>query len=625
MSDIINFLPDATFVIDWEGKVLAWNREMESMTGIPAQDMLGKGDYEYAIPFYGERRPILIDLVLQVFPDIEKTYPHIRRSGDVMRAENHYPDLRGRETWLIGKASVLRNLQGDIVGAIESVRDITDRKMGEIELKKAKEAAEAATVAKSEFLANMSHELRTPLNAIIGFSQLIARHPDIPAEIAENLGIVCRSGEHLLTLINQVLDLSKIEAGKTMLNEKDFDLNRLLDDLEDMFRLRAGEKNLQVMFERAPDLPRFVRTDEVKLRQVLINLLNNAVKFTTEGGVALRIGADQETGESMKPLPTSHSSLLTFELEDTGPGIAADELDDLFEAFAQTQTGRDAQEGTGLGLPISRKFVQLMGGEISVSSEIGKGTTFVFDIRAKKADRDEAGPSSASHVVAPEPGQPRYRILVADDKADNRQLLLRLLEPIGVELREAVNGQEAAEVWKKWHPHLIWMDVRMPVADGYEATQIIRKAEKQNPDTGFRTVIIAITASAFEEEQALALSEGCDGFLRKPFREADMFELMRRHLGLRFVYEAKSDASGKWTSGEKAVLNPADFAAIPAELLSHLERAVTICDIREIDRMIGMIREHDESLADTLAELADNFEYAEILSAIEKVGQDKNG
>ena len=265
-----------------------------------------------------------------------------------------------------------------------------------------------------------------------------------------------------------------------------------------------------------------------------------------------------------------------------------------------------------------------MGGDISVSSEVGKGTTFVFGIRAEKADKDETGTSPATRVVALEPDQPLHRILIADDKADNRQLLLKLLAPLGFELREAVNGQEALEIWKKWQPHLIWMDVRMPLTDGYEATQIIRKMENQNPDADFRTVVIAITASAFEEERAVAMSEGCDGFLRKPFREADMFELMRRHLGVRFVYETESDASGKGASGEKEVLNPADLAALPSDLLTDLEKAVTLCNVNEIVRVIGIIQEHEASLADTLLKLADNFDYAEILSVIGHAKQEEN-
>ncbi|HEY9707164.1 MAG TPA: ATP-binding protein, partial [Oculatellaceae cyanobacterium] len=241
------------------------------------------------------------------------------------------------------------------------------------ELAIAKQKAEVANVAKSAFLANMSHELRTPLNAILGFAQLTTKNPNLSPDTRQNLGIITRSGEHLLTLINQVLDLSKIEAGRITLNEKNFDLYRLLDDLEDMFQLKADDKGLQLICDRTPNVPRYIRTDEVKLRQVLINLLNNALKFTSEGGVAVKVKNQNSIFPTEAETQTTNNqqqTTITFEVSDTGAGIAPEELDSLFEAFVQTKTGRESQEGTGLGLPISRKFLQLMGGEMAVSSEV---------------------------------------------------------------------------------------------------------------------------------------------------------------------------------------------------------------------------------------------------------------
>src|ERR671933_344656 len=300
------------------------------------------------------------------------------------------------------------------------------------ELAKAKEAAEVANEAKSTFLANMSHELRSPLNAILGFAQLMTRSRSLPPEQMENVGIITRSGEHLLTLINQVLDLSKIEAGRTTLNEKNFDLYRLLDDLEDMFQLKADDKHLELLIDRTPDVPRYVCTDEVKLRQVLINLLNNSLKFTSEGGVSVRVrttghdtdfehrctdNADYYTDSScVYPCNNPRRAVLCFEVEDTGAGIDSEELDNLFEAFVQTKTGKESQEGTGLGLPISRKFVQLMGGEMTVSSEVGKCTTFKFDIKVDIVEAsDIETKQSTRQIIALEPNQPRYRILIVDD------------------------------------------------------------------------------------------------------------------------------------------------------------------------------------------------------------------
>ncbi len=467
------------------------------------------------------------------------------------------------------------------------------------ELFKAKEAAETANKAKSTFLANMSHELRSPLNAILGFAQLMTRSQSLPQEHQENIGIINRSGEHLLTLINNVLDLSKIEAGRTTLNEQNFDLYRLLDDLEDMFQLRADDKHLQLLFERTTDIPQYVRTDEVKLRQILINLLNNALKFTKQGGISLRVGKDSE------------ASKLIFEIEDTGDGIAPDELDSLFEAFVQTKTGQQAQEGTGLGLPISRQFVQLMGGEMTVSSQVGKGTIFKFAIKVSIiVASDVKTKQPTRRVIALAPNQPRYRILIVDDKWNNRQLLLRLLNPFGFELKEAGNGQEALNIWETWQPHLIWMDMRMPVMDGYETTQKI-KATTQ----GQATAIIALTASVLEEERAVVLSAGCDDFMRKPFREEDIFDAMNKHLGVRYIYE-DNQTSTTSTEAERSELTPASLATLSPDLLANLRQAILELDLQSLLNFIKQIP--NPTLANALTELANRFQYDQLLGLIEQ-------
>ncbi|GBC61096.1 hybrid sensor histidine kinase/response regulato r [Desulfonema ishimotonii] len=470
----------------------------------------------------------------------------------------------------------------------------------------AKLAAESANRAKSTFLANMSHELRTPLNAILGFSELMRRNAKIPEDEQESLGIISRSGEHLLTLINQVLDLSKIEAGKTVLTPADSDLHRLLGDITDMFRLRAEEKGMYLISECAPELPRYIRTDEVKLRQVLINLLNNAVKFTTEGGIFLRIGLSE---------CKSSAFALRFEVEDTGPGIAADETDQLFSPFVQTQTGQITREGTGLGLAISRKFVQLMGGDIAVRSQVGKGSVFSFHIEADvSAGCDMPSEQPGGRVIALEPDQPRYRILVVDDKADNRQLLLKMLSPFGFDLREADDGARAADVWKEWQPHLIWMDIRMPETDGHEAIRRIRA-----DDNAGKTKIIAVTASVLEEERAVVLAAGCDDFLRKPFRQSDIFDMMHRYIGVRYVYaEETRNEDGR----DMTAPDPAALLKIPSALLAQIREAVVRADMGETKKRIREVRAHDRALANLLAGLADDFEYEKIQSLLSDTDQE---
>ena len=462
--------------------------------------------------------------------------------------------------------------------------------------KRLAEAEAAANHAKSEFLANMSHELRSPLNAILGFARIVARDPGLPSDAQSKLGIVVKSGEHLFQLINQILDLSKIEAGRMALNESVFDLHAMLDELEKMFSLGARQKNLGLVFESSPDLPRFVRADVGKLRQILINLLSNAFKFTRQGSVTLR--ADKH-GESR----------LTFSITDTGPGIALDELEDIGRPFVQAHEGRKSREGTGLGLAICNRFISLMGGDLKLASVQGKGSTFTFDIKAPEVKGDDTLtlPSlSRERVVALAPGQPKYRILITDDLAEQRHLVSSLLTPLGFEVREAGNGQEAIEVWEEWRPHLICMDMRMPVLNGREATRRIKSM-----DDGKSTIIIALTASTFEDERDDLFSAGCDDFLRKPFQEHALFEMLSKHLGVKFIHEQPISV--------QAIPQPADparIAALPADLLERLSVALAGLEVDEIGRVIEEIRVIDPQLAESLSVLAATFDFGQMLALL---------
>jgi len=592
--------PVAVVTADLDANIVSWNPMAEKLFGYNQEEVFGKN---------------LDDLVAND-PRVREEalrYTHQALAEDRVQATTK----RTRKDGSLVDVEVLALptiVAGEMVGFIVIYYDIS-------ELQEARRAAEAANQAKSAFLANMSHELRTPLNAILGFTQLMNRDPTLTAEQGENLGIINRSGEHLLALINDVLDMSKIEAGRVTLDEGSFDLYRLLDGLEEMFRLRAEEKGLALKFERAETVPQYVRTDEGKLRQVLSNLLGNAVKFTQEGGVTLRISTKDE-GLLTKEESSSilRPSSLVFEVEDTGPGIPPEDLEAVFDPFVQATGEGRSQEGTGLGLPISRQYVRLMGGDLTACSGLEGGCLFKFEVQVGLADVAEVGSARPTRrVLGLQPSQPVYRLLVAEDDDTNRRLLVRLLRPLGFEVQEVVNGQEAIEVWQCWEPHLIWMDMRMPVIDGYEAIRRIKGTTK-----GQTTVIVALTASAFEEDRERVLSQGCDDFVRKPFREDEIYDVLARRLGVRFVYEeiqerGRDEEKRQVTSEILARgLSPEDMAGLPATWVSDMQEATIRADLSLILTLVDQIREENPALADALADLVHEFQYQKILMLLEE-------
>lgn len=511
LASIINFLPDATLVIDKENRVISWNQSMEKMTGVKAEQILGKGDYEYALPFYGERRPVLIDAVRGSDQTLEKNYDAIKRQEDgTLVAEAHIPNLRGNEAYLLGSASALYDSDGNYWGAIESIRDITERKRAEEDLQRSKEKAESATRAKSEFLANMSHEIRTPLNAVIGMTGLLLDE-NLTVKQKEHVEIIRSSGDTLLAIINNILDLTKIEAEMIELERQPFDLHDCLEGSLEMVAADARRKGLETEYAFEDYVPAVVLGDPTRVNQILMNLLNNAVKFTKKGKITISVSGTAVEGGNYE---------IHFAVNDTGIGIPEDKMGRLFQSFSQIDASIARRYGgTGLGLVISKRLAELMGGRMWVESEVGKGSTFHFTILVEPTlcEPIEIG-RHASRVDLRGDLDQGLSILLAEDNLVNQIVTQRMLDKLGYRADVAANGIEVLQALERQHYDVVLMDVQMPEMDGLKATQAIRQKwpNREQP------VIIAMTACALKGDREICLAAGMDGYISKPTKKEDL-------------------------------------------------------------------------------------------------------
>jgi signal transduction histidine kinase/CheY-like chemotaxis protein len=596
-----NALNDGIALIGPNGKISFWNKALARMSDIPPAIALGSS-IEVLFPDQNGGR-----LITAISWALNNGLPSV-----LSTTLNRRPlplQLNGREIKQSIYVTPLASLEGES-GCLVCIRDVTALVEKDLLLRsraqelqdslatiaQARDAAESANHAKSAFLSNISHELRTPLHAILGFSDVLRRDPALSERQLETLSIIHKSGNHLLGLINDVLEIAKIEAGKVDLQVAPFDLSALVNDVAEMLRIRAEEKGIVLLMDASSCYPHHIVGDEAKIREILINLLSNAIKATDAGQVTLHITAGNQNKER-----------LTIEVEDTGCGIAPEDQARILEPFVQVENQRK-QQGTGLGLAITRQFVDLMQGTLSLSSTPGQGSTFrvEFDVMLANPEDIPPPPIAQGEVIRLSPGQNTCRVLVVEDQPENRHLLTTLLEGAGFQVRPANNGAEAVQAFAEWQPNFIWMDWRLPVLDGIKATHQIRSMTG-----GDQVRIVVVTASIFKEDDEQLTTAGFDGIVHKPFYPEQIFEVMGRLLGL--SYERSQPNT---THQPQSELTADAMVSLPADLRHQLAQALELLDGDGITQAVNAIASLDPELGKTLRKKTRQYDYPSILAAL---------
>jgi PAS domain S-box-containing protein len=565
-------------------RLIRWNRNLETISGYSHEELYNRHCLDWFEPADKDPASKAIEVVME-------QGSFMLESNILMKDGRSVPFLltgirfhETDQTYLMGVGIDITErklLEKDFATYREHLEELVRERTAELQL--AREAAEKANRAKSMFLANMSHEIRTPMNAVLGFAQLLERDPSLSPQGRNKVNTIMKSGEYLLSIINDVLAMARIEAGRIELRASPVDLNDLFRDLAAMFRLRAEEKGLSLTVDNAEGLPSFIMADIGKLRQVLINLLGNAVKFTSNGSITMRAfpsGVDR----------------ITIEIEDTGIGISPQEIEALFNPFERSDRGGQMAGGTGLGLAISREYAHLMGGEITVSSRIDSGSCFRFDFHGPATSIAPSPGNNDHRTVRLAPGQGDIHILVVDDHGHVRDLLRGMLEPLGFIVHEAAGGSEAIDKYRTRSQRIILMDLVMPGMDGAKTTRILRS---EYP-SGLLT-IIGISAGIFENEKNRFTEAGIDAFIAKPFREQELYDVLARHAGVKFETEelerAVSDGPDKPTLDK-----------MPAEWLKEFSLALSRGNITRIRHLGEEAQKIDPLLSAYLQNRADLYD-----------------
>ncbi|MGD2064266.1 MAG: PAS domain S-box protein [Nitrospirota bacterium] len=583
---LIDTTADGVILIDTAGTVQEFNAACERLFGYTATEVTGRNVNMLMPPPYHDEH----DDYLRHYRETGER--RIIGTGRVVEGRRKDGSVFPMQLW-VGETT-----EGKEPVFVGTIRDLTEKELAAHALNQAKEQAEAANRAKSLFLANMTHELRTPMNAVLGYAQIMRNDATISESHRAAVQAIMHAGNHLMELINDILDLSKIEAGAMEVRTTDFSLWDLAEGLADIFRVRCEEKGIGWRVENEVHEHALVRGDHGKLRQVLINFLGNAVKFTDEGEVVLRLSRD---GERYR-----------FEVADTGPGIAADAQEQIFEPFHQAEVGR-AKGGTGLGLAIARRQIELMGGELGLEARPGEGSRFFFTLSLPVVEEGGAQHTQeAERIVglAPECG---VDALVVDDVKDNRDILQHMLTTIGATVRTAGDGREALEQVRERHPDIVFMDIRMPVLDGVDALAELRRSQETRD-----IVCIAVTASGMLHQSEHFLAAGFDAIVSKPFHFESIYECLRTHLGTRFLHQEVDPAAGYPRQ------EPIDLAAIVLtdEVYERLIKAARVNDFTEIDAILDEVAVGDNGsrdLAHHLRGLLRRYDSAGILATLEKV------